>query len=321
MNREPNNRKTNNLPDLFDEALELEETIVKPSFEEAVLSEESSVDPTDLSVDPTFFDEQVINVPIIDPPDMKSISSYPDTQIYDHLFSTDDDFLLDADAVEDVISSIKENAAASEATAPVEEIDEIVPIAEPEPDPVFVPEERKPSISVKKPAKKPPVKRAGMPKEEKVEAPEPIEEEKPVRRKPRVRRAGEKAATATVAAAATAPLVTTPAETDDLPPISLMEVNAPRKVIPKKPAGKPDLPQRRTAEKPGAPQKKAPGARSSAKSPERSASKAPSAKPIRSKAPAQAPEAKKIPEEKVEPKKRPFSPLEKMKKRLAQKWS
>ena len=37
MNREPNNRSIKNIPDLFDEALELEETIVQPSPEEADL--------------------------------------------------------------------------------------------------------------------------------------------------------------------------------------------------------------------------------------------------------------------------------------------
>ena len=331
---------SNRFPDLFEEALELEETVVQPAFDEAEITEEMTAETSDISADPTFFDEQVINVPIIDPPDMKSISSYPDTQIYDHLFSTDDDFLLDADAVEDVISSIKENSGISETTAPVEEMEEVVPVvpvlepvlepaSEPsEPGPVVETEPEK-TISAKKPAKKPPVKRAGMPKEEKVETPEPIEEEKPVRRKPRVRRAGETAATAAAAtvAAATAktaaakPAVTPAAESDDVPPISLMDVNAPRKVMPKKPAGKPDLPQRKTAGKPGAPQKKAPGARPSGRPSERPAAKTPSAQPQRSRAAAQTPETKTIPEEKMEPKKRPFSPLEKMKKRLARKWS
>ena len=146
MNREPNNRSIKNIPDLFDEALELEETIVQPSPEEADLPGEMTAETADITADPTFFDEQVINVPIIDPPDMKSISSYPDTQIYDHLFSTDDDFLLDeetveedddflldAEAVEDVISSMKETPVDSETielktTEPEPIIDEVVPI-------------------------------------------------------------------------------------------------------------------------------------------------------------------------------------------------
>ena len=146
MNREPNNRSIKNIPDLFDEALELEETIVQPSPEEADLPGEMTAETAGITADPTFFDEQVINVPIIDPPDMKSISSYPDTQIYDHLFSTDDDFLLDeetveedddflldAEAVEDVISSMKETPADSETieletTEPEPIIDEVVPI-------------------------------------------------------------------------------------------------------------------------------------------------------------------------------------------------
>ena len=140
MNREPNNRSIKNIPDLFDEALELEETIVQPSPEEADLPGEMTAETADITADPTFFDEQVINVPIIDPPDMKSISSYPDTQIYDHLFSTDDDFLLDeepaadddflldAEAVEDVISSMQEDPVVSETVEPEAIIDEVVPI-------------------------------------------------------------------------------------------------------------------------------------------------------------------------------------------------
>ena len=314
MSKESNNHMSNQFPDLFEEALELEETIVQPAFDETEFSEEIPAETTAVSADPTFFDEQVINVPMIDPPDMKSISSYPDTQIYDHLFSTDDDFLLDADAVEDVISSIKENSGLSETTAPVEESDEVVPVLEPAPEPAPVAEmESEKTISVKKPAKKPPVKRAGMQKEEKVDAPEPIEEEKPVRKKPRVRRAGETAAAAAVVSSAI--------EAEELPPISLMDVNAPRKAPQKKPSGKQDLPQRRPAGKPGAPQKKVPGARPAGRPAERPAAKAPSAKPQRTKASTQTPEAKKKPEERTEPKKRPFSPLEKMRKKLAQKWS
>ena len=121
--------------------------------------------------------------------------------------------------------------------------------------------------------------------------------------------------------AAAKPAVTPAAESDDVPPISLMEVNAPRKVMPKKPSGKPDLPQRRTDEKPSAPKKKAPGSRPSGRPAERPAAKTPSAKPQSSRAAAQTPETKNISEEKTEPKKRPFSPLEKMRKRLARKWS
>ncbi len=311
MNKESNNYMSNRFPDLFEEALELEETVVQPSYEEAGLTGEQAPEASDISADPTFFDEQVINVPIIDPPDMKSISSYPDTQIYDHLFSTDDDFLLDTDAVEDVISSINENPGISETTAPVEEV---VPTLEPAWEPDQVTEAEPGNTSpVKKPAKKPPVKRAGLPRKEQVETPEPIAEEKPVHKKPRVRRAG--------AAAATAAAATVTTESDAVPPISLMDVSAPRKAETKKPAGKPDMPQRRTSGKSGVPQKKAPGTKPSGRPAERPAAKTPSAKPQRSKAAAQTPEIKTLSEEKREPKKRPFSPLEKMKNRLARKWS
>ncbi len=328
MNREPNNRSIKNIPDLFDEALELEETIVQPSFEEQDLSEEMTAETADIPVDPTFFDEQVINVPIIDPPDMKSISSYPDTQIYDHLFSTDDDFLLDeeteeavtddeflldVDAVEDVISSMKENPAEPEAI-----IDEVVPIfPDLEPAPAEVKELAR-TVSDKKPAKKPPVKRAGMPKVEvKVEEPAAIEEtEKPIRKKPRVRRAGDTAA----AAAATGAAFASVAEELEEPSIELMEVSTPR-VTPKKPAGKPDLPQRKTAGRTGAPHKKPTGARPAGKPARRPEATAPSAKPVRSKAAEQTSEPRKAPEEKAEQSKRSFSPLEKMRKKLARKWS
>ena len=318
MNREPNNRNIKNIPDLLDEALELEETIVQPSPEEADLLGEMTAETSDIAADPTFFDEQVINVPIIDPPDMKSISSYPDTQIYDHLFSTDDDFLLDeepaadddflldAEAVEDVITSMQEDLVVSETVEPETSIDEVVPIfpdLEPAPDAVKEPER---TVSGKKPSKKPPVKRAGMPKVEvKVEEPVEIEEtEKPIRKKPRVRRAGEKAV-----AAAT---VSSVEETFEAPPIELMEVSTPR-VTPKKPAGKPDLPLRKTAERTGAPHKKPTGTRPAGKAAHRPEAKASSAK--------QTSESRKAPEEKAEQSKRSFAPLEKMRKKLARKWS
>ncbi len=295
MNREPNNRSIKNIPDLFDEALELEETIVLPSPEDPDLLEKTAAESAEIPVDPTFFDEQVINVPIIDPPDMKSISSYPDTQIYDHLFSTDDDFLLDeeaadddflldAEAVADVISSMNEDPAVPETIEPEK------------------------TVSGKKPSKKPVVKRAGMPKEE-IKTEEPVEitqTEKPARKKPRVRRAGETVATATAATAA----VTPDEETLEAPPIELMEVSTPR-VTPKRPAGKPDVPQKKTAGRSATTHKKPTGARPSGKPAHRSEEASPSAKPLRSKAV----------EEKTEQSKRSFSPLEKMRKKLARKWS
>ena len=322
MNREPNNRSIKNIPDLFDEALELEETIVQPSPEEADLPGEMTAETADITADPTFFDEQVINVPIIDPPDMKSISSYPDTQIYDHLFSTDDDFLLDEETVEDVISSMKETPADSETieletTEPEPIIDEVVPIF-PDLEPAPAVKEPERTVSGKKPSKKPPVKRAGMPKKEvKVEEPAAIEEtEKPIRKKPRVRRAGETSAAATATAAA----VTSVEETFEAPPIELMEVSTPR-VTPKRPAGKPDLPQKKTTGRTGAPHKKPTGARPAGRPAHRPEAKSPSAKPLRSKAAEQTSESRKAPEETAEQSKRSFAPLEKMRKKLARKWS
>lgn len=316
MNREPNNRKTNNFPDLFDEALELEETIVKPSFEEAVLSEESSVDTTDLSVDPTFFDEQVINVPIIDPPDMKSISSYPDTQIYDHLFSTDDDFLLDEEEVEDVITSIGEDVPQPDIGAPREEIDEIT-LAFPDSDSIAIPEIKTTLAAAgAKPSKKPPVRRAGMQKKEAVKAEEPVvieETNDPIRKKPRVKRAGEKASVSVAKSAAT-PSAAVPTE---VPPIALMEVSISKKSQQKKPEGKPGAPQKRPAGKTNSPQKKPTGNRPV----ERPEAKPHSTKRERPRIAEEPTETRKTVEEKALPKKRPFSPLEKMKKRLAQKWS
>ena len=266
---------------------------------------------------------------------MKSISSYPDTQIYDHLFSTDDDFLLDeetveedddflldAEAVEDVISSMKETPADSETieletTEPEPIIDEVVPIF-PDLEPAPAVKEPERTVSGKKPSKKPPVKRAGMPKKEvKVEEPAAIEEtEKPIRKKPRVRRAGETSAAATATAAA----VTSVEETFEAPPIELMEVSTPR-VTPKRPAGKPDLPQKKTTGRTGAPHKKPTGARPAGRPAHRPEAKSPSAKPLRSKAAEQTSESRKAPEETAEQSKRSFAPLEKMRKKLARKWS
>ncbi len=54
MNREPNNRNIKNIPDLFDEALELEETIVQPSPKEADLPGEMTAETADIAADPTF---------------------------------------------------------------------------------------------------------------------------------------------------------------------------------------------------------------------------------------------------------------------------
>ncbi|MBR7075618.1 MAG: hypothetical protein IKI32_01715 [Lachnospiraceae bacterium] len=325
MNREPNNRSIKNIPDLFDEALELEETIVQPSPEEADLPGEMAAETADITADPTFFDEQVINVPIIDPPDMKSISSYPDTQIYDHLFQTDDDFLLDdedaededflldAETVEDVITSVKENPVVPETVKPETIIDEVVPIF---PDLEPAPEVKEPekTVSGKKPSKKPPVKRAGMPKKE-VKVEDPVEIEEPIRKKPRVKRAGE-----TVSAATAKAGVNSAEEVVEAPPIELMEVNSP-KISPKKTGGKQTSPQIKSAGRTGAPHKKTAGARPAERPAHRPEAKTPSAKPLRSKAAEQTSESRKAPEETAEQSKRSFAPLEKMRKKLARKWS
>lgn len=321
MNREPKNRSTNHLPDFFDDALELEETVFQHSYEEPAFANDVAAQMGEpLAADPTFFDEQVINVPIIDPPDMKNITSYPDAQIYDHLFSTDDDFLLDEEAVEDVITSIRESAPQTDIDAPADDIDEIAPVL-PDPEPVAVPEtETVFAAPGPKPSKKPPVKRAGMPKkEEKAEEPAVIKEpETPLRKKPRVKRAGETAAAAAASAA-------TAAVSTDAPPIALMEVGAPKKAAPKRPEGHPDAPHKKPAGKTGAPHKRPTGSRPAGQSgsrPEgRTEAKAPSQKKQRPKPVEDIQETRKAPEEKTAPKKRPFSPLEKMKKKLAEKWS
>ena len=154
-------------------------------------------------------------------------------------------------------------------------------------------------------------------KEVKVEEPAAIEEtEKPIRKKPRVRRAGETSAAAT----ATAGAVTSVEETFEAPPIELMEVSTSR-VTPKRPAGKPDLPQKKTTGRTGAPHKKPTGARPAGRPAHRPEAKSPSAKPLRSKAAEQTSESRKAPEETAEQSKRSFAPLEKMRKKLARKWS
>lgn len=320
MNRESNYRIKKDLPDLFDEALELEDAFEPEDFPEEELIEATVPEIADeVTTDPTFFDEQVINVPMIDPPDMKNISSYPDAQIYDHLFSLDDEDLMEETSTDDIVP--------------------VFPEFDPLPDPKTAPVPKKeagPAISVKKAGKKPPVKRAGMPKteEEPEEIPVPKEAAEPIRKKPRVKRAGETAAAASASepAAAKKPVVAkktkvahakaasapakvksvpakvtavpsettseAPATSDGTPPIALMNVGSPRKTPPKKPTGKPGTQQKRS-----------------------SSAKTGSAKPQRSKAAKPAEEVKPAPEEKPAKKKLPFSPLEKMKQKLAQKWS
>lgn len=333
MDRETMNQNKTRLPDLFDEALELEDVSIPDSFPEEELIEAPETETAQpLEADPTFFDEQVINVPMIDPPDMKNISSYPDAQIYDHLVSLEDDYLQDEVIEEDIVSVIPE----------------IEPLPQPEAAPrrMTVPKTAaQPAVSAKRPGKKPPVKRAGMPKEEPVAEPVVIEEpaEAPVRKKPRVKRAGEKAAAPAAAPAAMPktkmipepeetilpdleddilsdlgddilpdleefvdveeePIETAPASKEDNSPIALMNVGSPRKAPAKKPAGK-------------APAKRAGGARPSS-------AKKPASRPQRAKErAAEEAELPAAPAKKPARKKLPFSPLEKMKQKLAQKWS
>lgn len=316
MNREPKNRKTNNLPDLFDEALEMEETVFQHSYEEPAFGAETTAQPADpIPADPTFYDEQVINVPMIDPPDMKSISSYPDAQIYDHLFTTDDDFLLDEEAVEDVITSLGGQASQPDIAAPENEIEEPAPSL-PDPEPVVTQKmQPAPVASVPKPSKKPPVRRAGMPKKEEIKAEEPAVIEAPdapVHKKPRVKRAGEKAAPKAAAKPVVAPAAPAAEETD-APPIALMELGTPKKAAPKKTGS----PQKRPNGKAGTPQKKSSGNRPS----DRPEAKPHSAKRERPRPEEEVTETRKAPEEKALPKMRPFSALEKMKRKLAEKWS
>lgn len=166
MNKESNSNSLNNISNLFDEALEIEETTISPSPKGSLWPNELTADTSVISDDPTFFDEQVINVPIIDPPDMKSISSYPDTQIYDQLFPTEDDFLLEEEPAEDVITPDTEDTVILEMTElepTIDEADLSLPDQAPTQETFAEPEWM---ISGKRPSKKPRVKRAGMPKEE-----------------------------------------------------------------------------------------------------------------------------------------------------------
>ena len=319
MNREINRRIIKKIPDLFDEALELEATSVPDDFPEQEFIEapvrESAAPVTE---DPTFFDEQVINVPIIDPPDMKNISSYPDTQIYDHLFSLDDDLLLEED-IPDEAAQIFPEPETERVSAP-----KATPLPAPKPAPLQ---------AQKKVGKKPRVKRAGEPEEEApAEVTQPAEPaEAPVRKKPRVKRAGEKAPEPVAVAAAVETVEPVfdlseeeeafdelaefmdvedeaaeaePAGTGETPPIALMNVGSPRTTPEKKTAGT----QKRHGTKPGA------------KSKAKAALAKKSSRPRRPQA-EEAEEIAPAPEKKAAKKKLPFSPLEKMKQKLAQKWS
>ena len=365
MDRESNIRKIKHLPDLFDEALELEETYVEPSYEEPEPDEVPVQKPV-ASEDPTFFDEQVINVPLIDPPDMKETSSYPDAKIYEHLLSSDDDFLLDDDTIEEILSPAAQAEPVTKKYIPDDEIVPVFPDLETELKAEAKPERTlsrssdrsKPqgSLDLRSGAKKkPPVKRAGMPKEEIAKEP-PVEEVKaeeeaaPIRKKPRVRRAGEAQAAVTAAGVAAAAAATAAVDTDaaagtiqeaaaaleygqadeELPPIALMEVGSANKPKPKRTAP----PQKRPGGRTQPPAKKPAGARGGGKAGVKPSSAKPHrakpAEPLKPAEPAEpaAQEEKtlelipeKTPEKKQEKKKRPFSPLEKMRQKLAQKWS
>ena len=134
------------------------------------------------------------------------------------------------------------------------------------------------------------------------------------------RTAMPKARAISTGSSAAATAVTSVEETFEAPPIELMEVSTPR-VSPKRPAGKPDLPQKKTTGRTGAPHKKPTGARPAGRPAHRPEAKSPSAKPLRSKAAEQTSESRKAPEETAEQSKRSFAPLEKMRKKLARKWS
>ena len=187
------NQTGGSIEDIFNEALELDSEALEDLATEVAWTPFTD----EIESDPTFYDEQVINVPVFENPGLKSMSEYPDTQIYDHLFSLDeeDDLLLQEDA-------------------PVPVIEEMPAPSAPEDSPVKTTPEAHPAVSEqRKPGKKPAVRKAGEKKpkpeapvvEEAVVTPAIAEEAKPVRKKPRVKRAGEKAAPTETAPAKAAP--------------------------------------------------------------------------------------------------------------------
>ena len=196
------NQTGGSIEDIFNEALELDSEALEDLATEVAWTPFTD----EIESDPTFYDEQVINVPVIENPGLKSMSEYPDTQIYDHLFSLDDeedDLLFPEDVPVPVIEEM-----------PAPSVPEDAPVA-------TIPEARPAASDQRKPGRKPAVRKAGEKKpepeavavEEAVVKPAIVEEAKPIRKKPRVKRAGEKPAPAVTAPAKEAPVKDAPAKT------------------------------------------------------------------------------------------------------------
>ena len=175
------NQTAGSIEDIFNEALELDNEALEDLATEVAWTPFTD----EIESDPTFYDEQVINVPVIENPGLKKVTEYPDTQIYDHLFSLDeeDDFLIPEEP-------------------PVPVIEEISAPSVPEDTPAATILKAHPAASdQRKPGRKPAVRKAGEKKpepkapavKEAVVKPAIVEEAKPIRKKPRVKRADEKA--------------------------------------------------------------------------------------------------------------------------------
>ena len=232
------NHTAGSIGDIFDEALELDNEELEDLASAALWSPFTD----EIESDPTFYDEQVINVPVIESPGLKKVTAYPDTQIYDQLFSLDE---------EDDIETPEEPF--------IPDIEELPAPSAPKEAPVKpIPEER-PAASVQKtPGKKPPVRRAGEKKPEPAEPAieeaiaEPIiaEEEKPIRKKPRVKKAGEKSAPAESAPSEAVPAAKkAPAKQAAVKPAA-GGTHAPAKAAPAKPAAAKTAPSKKAPSKP-----------------------------------------------------------------------
>ena len=217
------NQTAGSIEDIFNEALELDSEALEDLATEVAWTPFTD----EIESDPTFYDEQVINVPVIENPGLKSMSEYPDTQIYDHLFSLDeeDDLLFPEEPSAPVIEEM-----------PAPSVPEDAPVA-------TIPEARPAASDQRKPGKKPAVRKAGEKKpeleapavEEAVVKPVIVEEAKPIRKKPRVKRAGEKPAPAVTAPAKETPVKEASAKAAP-PQAAPIAKKAPAKQAPARPA-------------------------------------------------------------------------------------
>ena len=239
MDNENTNRMHKSLQDIFDEALELDNEVL----EDLAVAAARTPFTDEIESDPTFYDEQVINVPVIENPGMKNVTAYPDTQIYDHLFSLDDEIILDEDK-SDIVYVPEEDYIPTE-----DDVPDVIP-----------------SVSVQtKNGRKPAVRRAGEKKAELEELPSIEEllieeetiaektvpaEETPIRKKPRVKRAGEKVAPAVSASLPKAAPVTKKAPARPVASSAADAKPAPAKAAPQRPAAGKAAPSRKAPSKP-----------------------------------------------------------------------